>query len=297
MKGDVTMRRFSARSVLTVVAVAATACGSNSVKTTATTTGKDTAAAALVPAALRSKGTLTVAMDPSYAPDEFVGPDGHTLMGMDVDLAHGIATVLGLDVKLQTATFDTIIPGLVSGKFDVGASSFTDTKEREKQVDFVTYFTSGEGFYLASRDKATFDGLDSLCGHSVAVESGTTEQTDAEGQVKTCQAAGKQADTVLVFQDQNAANLAVSSGRSEIGFSDSQVAAYIVKQSNRQFKLTGQPFSTAPYGIALPKNATAKAVLAAVKVLIANGTYAGILQAWNIQAGAIANPVINGATS
>ena len=35
---------------------------------------------------------------------------------------------------------------------------------------------------------------------------------------------------------------------------DSPVAAYIVKQSNGQFKLTGKPYGTAPYGIAIPKD-------------------------------------------
>jgi polar amino acid transport system substrate-binding protein len=285
---------------LTVVAVLAAGCGSSSSKTA--TVGvpvakKDTAAAASLPAAIRTKGAMTVALDATYAPDEFLDADGHTVTGMDADLAKAIGQVLGLTVSLQNATFDTIIPGLLSGKFDMGASSFTDTKEREKQLDFVTYFSSGEGFYVAAADKTNFDGLDSLCGHTVAVESGTTEQSDAEGQVKACQSAGKPADTALVFQDQNAANLAVSSGRAQVGFLDSQVAAYIVKQSKGQFKLSGQPFATAPYGLALPKNGMATAVLAAVKDLVASGIYSKILENWNIQSGAITNPVINGATS
>jgi polar amino acid transport system substrate-binding protein len=64
------------------------------------------------------------------------------------------------------------------------------------------------------------------------------------------------------------------------------------------FKLTGQPYGTAPYGIAMPKNnGMAKPVQAAMKALIANGTYKKILDKWGIQAGAISNPVINGATS
>jgi polar amino acid transport system substrate-binding protein len=282
---------------LAVVALAAASCGGSSKGSKATTQTKDAAAAAAVPAAVRSKGVVVVAMDASYAPDEFIAADGHTIVGMDADLATAIGQILGLTVKLQNATFDTIIPGLLSAKFDVGASSFTDTKEREKQVDFVTYFSSGEGFYTLASNKTTFDGLNSLCGHTVAVESGTTEESDAQALVKMCQSANKPADNVLVFQDQNAANLAVSSSRAEVGFSDSQVAAYIVQQSHGQFKLTGTPFSTAPYGIALPKNGMAKAVLAAVKDLMANGTYLTILTKWNIQSGAITNPAINGAIS
>jgi polar amino acid transport system substrate-binding protein len=289
---------WAAVSGLALALVAAGCSGSKAASsTTPTTQAKDAAAAALVPVAVRGKGALNVATDASYAPDEFIAPDGHTIIGMDADLANAIGQVLGLTVNLQNATFDAIIPGLLSGKFDVGASSFTDTKEREQKVDFVTYFSSGEGFYVAASSTATFVALDSLCGHTVAVESGTTEQTDALAQAKACQAAGKPADNPLVFSDQNQANLAVSSKRAEVGFVDSQVAAYVVKQSKGQFKLTGQPFATAPYGIALPKNAMAAAVLAAVRHLEANGAYQAILQKWNLQAGGITNPVVNGATS
>jgi polar amino acid transport system substrate-binding protein len=294
------MRRWVIAAPVGIVLVALVGAGcakSTTTASTTTTAAKSSGAAALVPAAVKSKGTLSVALDATYAPDEFVGTDGKTIMGMDADLATAIGKDLGLTVNLQNATFDTIIPGLVSGKFDVGASSFTDTKAREMQVDFVTYFTAGEGFYVPAASKNSFDGLDSLCGHSVAVESGTTEKDDATAQVKTCQTEGKPVDNVLVFQDQNAANLAVSSNRADVGFSDSQVAAYIVQQSNGQFKLTGKPFSTAPYGIALPKNGLAPAVLQAVKDLMANGQYLSILKKWNVDSGAITNPVINGATS
>jgi polar amino acid transport system substrate-binding protein len=58
-----------------------------------------------------------------------------------------LGAVMGLKVKVVNATFDSIIPGLAAGKYDLGASSFTDTKMREKQVDFVDYFTAGESFY------------------------------------------------------------------------------------------------------------------------------------------------------
>jgi polar amino acid transport system substrate-binding protein len=280
-----------------LVAMVAAGCSGKASNPASAATGKDPAAAALVPAAIRAKATLVVALDATYAPDEFVGTDGRTIMGMDADLSNAIGQLLGLKISLQNATFDTIIPGLLSGKFDLGASSFTDTKEREKQVDFVTYFSSGEGFYVSAATKTGFNGLDSLCGHTVSVESGTTEQSDALAQAKTCQSEGKPADNPLVFQDQNAANLAVSSGRAEVGFADSQVAAYIVQQSKGQFMLTGSPFSTAPYGLAMPKNGLAKAVLAAVKDMETNGRYVKILDTWNVQTGGISNPVINGATS
>ena len=79
--------------------------------------------------------------------------------------------------------------------------------------------------------------------------------------------------SVLTFYNQNQANLAVSTGRADVGFADSQVAAYIVHLSNGQFKLTGVPFSTAPYGFAVAKNSgLAKPLLSAVKALMVTGS-------------------------
>ena len=268
--------------------------------TTSTSSGSNSAVAALVPAALKSKGTLTVAADATYAPNEFIAPDGHTVIGMDADLMKAIATAMGLKIKIVNATFDSIIPGLASGKYDVGASSFTDTKEREKTVDFVDYLTAGESFYTKSSGGATINTIDDLCGHTVAVERGTTEQADANTQSKKCKAAGKPAVTVLPFPDQNGANLALVSGRAQLGFADSPPAEYQVKKSNGQFKLVGQSYANAPYGLAVPKNSgLAKPIQAAILALMKNGQYKAILTHWGVQAGAIpASKVkINGAIS
>lgn len=247
---------------------------------------------ALVPAAIKSRGTITIAMDATYPPDESVASDGHTIQGLDADLGNAVAKALGLKANLQNVKFDNIIPGLQSGKYDMGLSSFTDTKEREKVVDFVTYFKAGEAFYVKAGSGKKFNGLASLCGAKVAVENGTTEQSDAQRQAKKCHV------DVLSFADQNQANLAVSSGRADVGFADSQVVGYIVKQSNGQFEQTGTAFEVAPYGIALPKgNGMAQAVLAALKQLIADGTYKNLLDKWGVEDGGITTPVINGAIS
>ncbi len=254
--------------------------------------------AKLVPAKISHKGTLTVASDATYAPMELIAKDGKTVVGVDADLAKALGTVLGLHFKVVNATFDAIIPGIQSGKYDVGMSSFTDTKARQKVVDFVTYFSAGTSFYVKAAGGPKLTGLASLCGKSVAVENGTTEQADATAQGQKCKKAGKPGVKVSAFHDQNEANLAIASGRAQVGMADSPVAAYIVKQSNGQFKLTGKSYGTAPYGIALPKgNGMTKPILAAVKYLIKNGAYHTILVKWGVQGGALSNPKINGAVS
>jgi polar amino acid transport system substrate-binding protein len=264
----------------------------------ATRPAENQMAAMMVPAAIRKKGTLVVAADASYAPNEFIGSDGHTVVGMDPDLAQAIGAILGLKMDVVNANFAGIIPGLASGKYDIGMSSFTDTLARQKVVDFVTYFSAGTSFFVKSQGGPMIASLADLCGYTVSVETGTTEQSDATAQAAKCKKEGKPAVTVRAYPDQNSANLALSSGRAQVGMADSPVAAYQVKQSHGQFKLVGKPYGTAPYGIAVPKGSgMAMPILAALKLLIADGDYLAILKSWGIQAGAITHPVINGATS
>jgi polar amino acid transport system substrate-binding protein len=257
---------------------------------------EDPLIAAGVPQAIASKGSIVVAADATYAPNEFIAPNSSTVVGMDADLAHAIGAVLGLNFEVVNATFATIIPGLQSGKYDLGMSSFTDTKERERVVDFVTYFSAGTSFYTKVNDGSDISGLADLCGRKVGVENGTTQQTDANAQDRKCRSDGKPGVAVSTFPDQSSANIALAGDRVEIVMADSPVADYAARQSNDQFKLIGQPYGAAPYGIAIPKdNGMATPVLGAVRKLVASGVYEKILEKWGLESGAIDDPVINGA--
>jgi polar amino acid transport system substrate-binding protein len=261
--------------------------------------GKYNAAdAKLVPSVYKGT-TLQVATDATYAPDESM--NGSTIVGFDVDLMYAIAKTLGITVKENNVTFDSILLGIGDGKYVIGNSSFTDEKSREKQVNFVDYFQAGEGVYAKSSSSAKFTGLKSLCGYAVAVEIDTTEQSDAQKTAKACSSTKKL--TVLSYPTQTEANLSVSSGHATFGFLDSQVAGYVVSQSKGVFKLVGKAIEVAPYGIATPKSANGKqlavAMQAAIKTLIANGTYGAILQSYGVTAGALTSSkiVLNGAIS
>jgi polar amino acid transport system substrate-binding protein len=291
-------RPLLATAAISIMALLATGCGASTMAgTTAATNPTATPSgspASQVPSAIRSKGTLVIATDATYPPNEFIAPDGTTIVGMDADLAKAIGQALGLKVTMVNATFDTIIPGLASGKYDLGMASFTDTKAREKVVNFVTYFISGTSFYVKSSGGPPVTSLADLCGHTVAAEKGTTQQADATAQAAKCRASGKAPVTLQVYNDQNAVNLALSSGRAQVAMADSPVAAYQVRLSHGTFKLSGAPYGTAPYGVAVPKNTgMTEPVLAAVKKLMADGTYMKILKKWGVQEGAISNPAIN----
>jgi len=296
------MSKLVARLGVPALAILALAgCGSSSTSSSTPATTPSAANAAIVakvPAAMKTKGTLNVATEAQYAPMEFIASDGHTIIGVDADLVTALAEVMGLKANLINANFETIIPGLAAGRYDLGASSFTDTKEREKTVNFVTYFKAGISFYAKTSANPGVETISDLCGKTVAVEKGTVELEEAQAQSKKCTKEGKGSVTVLSFPGQNAVNLAVSSGRAELGMADSPVVAYQIKQSNGQFKVIGKTYAFAPYGIAVPKTTgMTEPVYEALKVLIANGKYKQILEKWGVQEGAITEPKINGAIS
>jgi polar amino acid transport system substrate-binding protein len=287
------------RLVIATVAAVATAgiaagCGGNDNGGTTTTSAALTATpdinvpvdkkiAAQVPSSIKSSGTLSVAADATYAPNEFIAEDGHTVIGMDPDLAKAIAQVMGLKADVKNVTFDSIIPGLAANKYDLGMSSFTITKEREKTVDFVSYAVAGTSFFVKTDGGPDIQSLADLCGEKVAAERGTTQEADATAQDKKCKTAGNPGVSVSVFPDQNAANLALSSGRATVVMADSPPAAYAVEQSDGQFKITGRQYGVAAYGIAMPKNSgLAKPVLGALKAVMADGAYDRIFSYWGL---------------
>ncbi|MGH3320208.1 MAG: ABC transporter substrate-binding protein [Streptosporangiaceae bacterium] len=267
----------------------------------ASTIKKDPKLAAMVPKSVKADGKVVVATDPTYAPMEFVAKDNKTIIGVDPDLGQALGKVLGVKFQFQKATFDAIIPGLDSGKYELGMSAFTDTKKREQIVDFVTYFKAGTSLMVPAGNpkKLSPEGM-SLCGMRVAAEKGTIQSDDdIPSRSKKCKAEGKKPLEPQIYPDQNGVNLALSTGRTDAALADSGVAAYMAKKSGDQFEVTGQPYATAPYGVAVPKGSGdfTKVLRGAIEKLMDGGAYQKILAKWGEQDNAIQGSQINVAKS
>ncbi len=279
-------------STLLFVLLSLAGCGSGS----AIHRGESASTAAQVPAAVKTKGTLTVATDPTYPPNEFQDPEGHTPTGMDPELMRAVGALMGLKVKFVDEPFDKILTNVAAGDYDVGASSFTDTKKREQVVDFVDYYAAGTSFYSSAHVYTDVENLAGLCGHVVAVSRGTTQQEDAIAQSRRCMKAGQRPVSVLAYATQSEAGAAVADGHAQVAMADSPFADYQATLSTENPVEVVGTYGIAPYGFATAKNSgLAAPMLSAIKVLIANGTYPRILETWGIQAGAIATPAIDGA--
>jgi polar amino acid transport system substrate-binding protein len=160
----------------------------------------------------------------------------------------------------------------------------------------VDYYLAGTSFYQKSYMYTNVSTLDDLCGHTVAVNRGTTEQEDATAQSARCTKSGKTPVAVLAYANQNDATQAALDGPAQLAMADSPVAYYQAgQQSEAPFEVVGT-YGITPYGLAVPKSSgMTTPLLVAFKTLIANGKYHQILEQWGIQAGAIATPQVNGA--
>ena len=303
------MSRFGARAglALPIVLVLAAGCGatgngsgdtgSAGTSTAANGPGKDATLAAMVPADVAKDGKLTIGTDTTYAPNEFVD-DNNKTVGMDIDLGDAIAKELGLTADFQAASFDGILAGLSAGKFELAMSSFSVSTERLQTVDMVSYFTAGTSMAVLKGNPASLS-LDMLCGHTVAVQKGTTQADDLAARSASCTQGGKLAITVSEFQAQTDVSLALTSKRADAMLADSPVVDYAVKQTNGQLDKVGASYANAPYGIGVAKDKgdLAKAVQGAVQALMDDGTYKQILDKWGVAAGAISKSELNPPTT
>jgi polar amino acid transport system substrate-binding protein len=253
----------------------------------------DDALAKTLPAAIASAGVLRIGTDPTYAPNEYKDAAGNPI-GWDIDLADALAAKLGVKTQYTTAKFDNIIPSIVGGKYDLGVSSFTDTTEREKQVDFVNYYNAG--ILWASAKGKTVDP-NNACGLKVAVEAGTYEDTDEiPAKSKACTDAGKPAIQVFKYDGQDQATNALVLGQVDAMSADSPITEYAVHQQSDKIQAAGETFDVAPYGFATAKGGELTDVIKnALQALIDDGTYLKILQKWGVEDGAVTAADVNAA--
>lgn len=249
--------------------------------------------AAMLPKSITKDGVLLNGADTTYAPDAFIDSDGKTPVGYDIDLTKALAAVFGLKPKVVTSTLDTIIPS-VGSKYDLGISALTVSKERSEAVEFVTYFQAGMTYAVQKGNPKKVD-VSNLCGVKVAVQTGSTEETDINKMAKDCEKSGKPKMEIFSYDQQTDVTTAVVTGKAAVFYADTPVTNYAIKQTGDKLQTTGKDVDVTPQAIAVKKGdmQTAKAVQLALEELMKDGTYNRIMQKWGVESGAISKPVIN----
>ncbi|BBY80279.1 transporter substrate-binding domain-containing protein [Mycolicibacterium pulveris] len=267
---------------------------SSSTATPEAVSGAVESIAATVPEDIRSTGRLIVGVNVPYAPNEFKDAEGQ-IVGFDVDLMNAVARTLGLVPEYRETAFEAIFPSVRAGDFNVGMSSFTDTKERQESVDFVDYFEAGTQW--AQQVGSAVDP-DNACGLRVGVSYASLQETEEiPAKSAACEAAGLPPIEKAVYVSQNDLNTALINGEVDAMSADSPVTGFAIKTSGGALEAAGQVFDAAPYGWPVAKgSALAESLRLALEHLIETGEYRTIATMWGVEQGMLDTPTINGAT-
>jgi len=303
------MKRISAVSVVVVLALFSAACGSNdnggAIEQKGTTTSRPSTAGAgslksKLPSAIASAGVIKVGSDVAYAPIEFFKEGTQEVQGLDPDIADALGVKLGVKFQFTNSTFDGLITAANAGRFDLIMSAMSDNKKRQDAgVDFVDYFSAGTSIIVQKGNPQKINSLDDLCGKTVGLQRGTTQEDAAKAQDKKCQTSGK-ALNILTFDKDTDALQSLKAGRSVADMNDFPVAAYNAKTSGggNDFEVVGEQIDAGPYGIAIPKASEQlrNAIQEALQAIIADGTYDTVLAKWGLEKGALKTAAVNGGT-
>ncbi|KUI39050.1 bifunctional serine/threonine-protein kinase/transporter substrate-binding domain-containing protein [Mycobacterium sp. GA-2829] len=249
--------------------------------------------AATVPAEVREAGRLVIGVNVPYAPNEFRDAYGE-LVGFDVDLIKAVSRTLGLEPEFRETAFESVLPSVQSGAFTVGVSSITDTLDREKNVDFVTYLEAGT--LWAQRAGATVDP-DDACGLRVGVAYSVIQETEElPAKSRACVAAGRPPIEKVVFTEQDDVTSALIAGELDAMSADSPVTGFAIKTSGGTLEPAGEVFDSAPYGWPVAKGSPlADSLRQALEHLMSTGEYRTIATMWGVEKGMVDRPEINGA--
>lgn len=242
---------------------------------------------------IKASGKLTIASSLNYAPFEFVDASGNPA-GLDIELATAAAKLMGVKLDILTIPFASQIPSLATNRVKVGWSTFSVTKERLAQVDFVTFLSAGT---VASTlpDKAShFSKKTDLCGKNIAVQTGTSADFAADKLSAECQSAGLPALKKEIYPAQQDTIQSVLTGRADAMLDDSTSSGYYETVSKRKLVVVPGSYYPTPLGIAIAKGdkATTSMMSNAFQKLIDDGTYASILKKYNMSSSAVSKPQV-----
>ena len=214
------------------------------------------------------KTIVTVATSPDFPPFESL--DGSEVVGIEVDLLQAITGKLGLEMQLEQMDFESVIPGVQAGKFDIGMSGITITADRQKNCDFT------QPYFLASQAIVVTPDSDITCkadleGKTISVQTGTTAE-------EYCMENGYE---VLAFAANNDAAAALTSGKAAAWVVDNEVGVALAAQQG--LVVLDEAMTSEPYAFAFAKDSALTAQFdEALGELLADGTVAAIFEKYGV---------------
>lgn len=227
-------------SGIAALAIAAVCCGCGG-------NGKTTSEANKSGDSLTAKaGTLTMATNAEFPPYEY--KDGETIIGIDAEVAKLIADKLGLKLEIADVDFDSIIPGVQTGKYDMGMAGMTVTDERKQKVNFSDSYAKGIQVIIV-KEGSDIKSKDDLEGKKIGTQQGTTGYIYASD---TPENGGYGEENVIGYASGAVAVEALKSGKVDCVIIDNEPAkAYVA--ANSGLKILDTEFTNEDYAICFSK--------------------------------------------
>ncbi len=245
------------------------------------------AARAALPVAVRSAGVLRIATSLQWPPYAYTSEAGAP-EGIDIRLMKLLAEKLGLRPEVEDVKFPSIVPGVASGRYDVGVDQINITAERAKVVDFVPYSKDGMG--LLVRKGATGIDVNAVCGRTLVLTQGSAQVGISEKLSATCVAAGQKAISFLYYPNSADTYLALANGRGD-GFLIGKASGIYIAKGNDKLAMTEAtlPDFVTISGIVVAKGNTAmqEALRLALEGALADGSYQRVLGEFGVPDAAV----------
>lgn len=245
--------------------------------------------AAKVPERIRSDGVLTIGIDPTYPPMEYL--QRGEAIGADLDLMTAVAQQLGLRPQFVEEAYALLVPGVAAGRFDTAISALAVDDRDLQNVNMVTYFEAGTQLAVRPPAKKRF-GPRNLCGRKITVLDGSVQHSQLVASSANCTENKKKPIKILTFQQQAPATQAVIDGKAYGTLADSAVIENAVAASDGALVTNGKILQVSQYGIAVAseRKQLARVIRLALKEMMEDGTYQQVLEGWHIAGGAISDP-------
>lgn len=122
---------------------------------------------------IKSSGKLVIATSPDFPPFENI--EGGEAVGIEIEIAKMLANELGVELVIEQMDFDSVLPGIQSGKYDLGVSGITVTEKRQENADFTN------PYFMAAQVIVVKEGSDITCkadlkDKKISVQTGTTAE-------------------------------------------------------------------------------------------------------------------------
>lgn len=245
---------------IVMIAVCMTACGA----------GK------LTLADVQNAGKLIIGTSPDFPPFESLDENGN-VVGIEIEIMELICQELGVELEIKQMDFDSVLPGVQTGKFHVGVSGISVTPAREKNTLFtVPYCLAAQAIVVTSG--STITGKADLEGKSVSVQTGTTAE-------EFCMENGY---TVKAFAANADAEAALTVGKVDAWVIDDLTAAEMVAAYNKDHPdaplvILDEAMTTEPYAFAFAKGSdeVVEKINEILNKLLADGTIAAIFEKYD----------------